>query len=74
MRKKIYQSPDTETISVVYNHHLLDWSAERIGGGGGNVLESKRGYLDATEPEYDEDLEDDENNGILPHAFSLWDE
>lgn len=74
--RKIYQSPEVEIIALDTLYHLLDWSADREPGGGGNVLESNFSFFDdeevvtLTEEEYDDDEENDSIGGFS--KFSLW--
>ena len=63
MKKKTYQVPHTEIIHAESHSHLLDWSADKVPGGGGNTPEAKPGTFD--------DEENDE--GTLPH-FRVWED
>lgn len=74
--RKIYQSPEVEIIALDSLYHLLDWSADRVPGGGGNVLESNFSFFDEegavtlTEEDYDDE---EENDSIVSLSkFSLW--
>ena len=74
--RKIYQSPEVEIIALDTLYHLLDWSADRETGGGGNVLESNFSFFDEegavtlTEEDYDDGEENDSIGGFS--KFSLW--
>ena len=42
MKKREYQAPLTEQLHVATTSHLLDWSAPKDDGNGGNVPEAKQ--------------------------------
>ena len=53
MEKKQYQSPMTDIIKIVTNTSLLDWSAPKDDGGGGNIPEGKHGFFDDEDDDMD---------------------
>ncbi len=65
--RKIYQSPEVEIIALDSIYNLLDWSADREPGGGGNVLEGNFSF-------FDEDYDEEEGNDSIVSLskFSLW--
>ena len=73
--RKIYQSPEVEIIALDSIYNLLDWSADREPGDGGNVLEGNYSFFDeeGAVTLTDEDYDEEENDIIGGFSkFSLW--
>ncbi len=60
MEKKTYLAPRTERIQIEANTNLLNWSAGKVPGGGGNTPEAKE--LELTE------------DGFPKQGFNLWED
>ena len=68
MEKKTYQTPRTELIYMGMCTHLLDWSADKVIGGGTNIPEAKPIVFFT-----DEEEEEEETTKSLPR-FNVWDD
>ena len=68
MEKKTYLTPRTELIYMGMCTHLLDWSAEKVIGGGTNIPEAKPIILVG---EYEDDDEIEEVS--LPY-YNIWED
>ena len=67
MEKKIYTAPQTETVHLSYTTTLLDWSAPKADGGGGNTPEAKQAWL------WDDYSEVESDDNTL-YQRNLWDD
>ena len=68
MEKKAYTTPETELIYLNASTHLLDWSADKVIGGGTNIPEAKPVVFLA-----EEDEKDETTTLPIPH-YSVWDD
>ena len=67
MEKKRYTAPHADAVRLSYTTTLLDWSAPKADGGGGNTPEAKKALL------WQED-ESWADYGMLNAGNRLWEE